>query len=97
MNKKSCKRMDDERLSLYNSLYKDKSYSGWELLQGLNAECDENNRLEQEIGRLKNEMSARYPLSYGNMRWACGHEGPAACLACRDDIIQERNELREKC
>ena len=52
--------------------------------------------LEAELATAKNQLSSKRPTSFGNYKWACGHEGPSVCQQCWDEKLTELKAARER-
>lgn len=51
-------------------------------------------QLRAEVDSYKNMMAQKMPTSFGHMKWACQHEGPAVCHACATQWREERDQLK---
>lgn len=38
--------------------------------------------------------TASIMMSFNDLNWECGHTGPAACVQCFRDVVDERNRLQ---
>jgi hypothetical protein len=52
--------------------------------------------LRAEIGKLKSERAPVLAHSFVSMKWACGHEGEAACVQCFRNQSAEIESLKNK-
>lgn len=57
--------------------------------------CDEASDEIERLGRLLDATTrAERPTSFGNYKWACGHEGPSVCAKCWDEKLAEIKQLK---
>jgi len=66
------------------------------LRSALQRECDisraTSKSLDDKMAELaiaRNQLSTERPTSFGNYKWACGHEGPSVCEQCWSEKLTE--------
>lgn len=54
----------------------------------------------QRADKFQNMLSEKFPTSFGHLKWACGHTGPAKCLQCAEKaeaaLLAEKESAREQ-
>jgi len=47
------------------------------------------------LATARNQLSTERPTSFGNYKWACGHEGPSVCEQCWSEKLAELVATRD--